>query len=123
MNGFPYRRLARLLLIIGVIAIAVVSLVPSATLPRTGIGDKWAHFVAYGALAATAALGFSRAWSLIVVLVGLGAMGVVLEGAQSLVPGRVTEIADAVANLGGVLFVFTLWWLVRQRSLFTSGRQ
>ena len=40
------------------------------------------------------------------VLVGLSALGVVLEGLQSLSPHRSTELADALMNSTGVLIAW-----------------
>ena len=66
--------------------------------------DKVAHFVAYGALGASAALARLRiAGRAAPAIILLAAYGAVLEGVQGLGGVRDPELADAMANAAGAL--------------------
>ena len=72
-------------------------------------GDKVAHFCAYAALGATAAMAqfsFMGKRSFIICILAL--YGVVLEGLQGLGGVRDPELADALANSLGALSAFPL---------------
>ncbi|MFQ5563936.1 MAG: hypothetical protein ACE5FO_10255 [Parvularculaceae bacterium] len=73
------------------------------------LGDKVAHFSAYGALGASAFLAairpFGRVW---LAPIALAAYGALLEGAQGLGGVRTPELADAISNAGGALAGFVL---------------
>jgi VanZ family protein len=66
------------------------------------ISDKLLHFVAYAVLAFLPTL-HERWPALAATLLGAVALGVLLEFAQRLSPGRNFEIADMVADACGVL--------------------
>ena len=98
-------RHARFWLIVGwlmVIAATVVCLVPGKELPKTGIGDKWEHFICYGVLMTYFAGLYprSRYWLIALLLV---LMGIAIEFAQGAMHlGRYADIRDVVANSTGV---------------------
>lgn len=66
------------------------------------LSDKEMHFAAYLLLATIPALGFEFRRGIPSVL-SMILLGVLLEFAQRLIPGRNFEIADMVANTLGVL--------------------
>ncbi|GAB4521712.1 MAG: hypothetical protein Kow00133_08860 [Amphiplicatus sp.] len=68
-----------------------------------GLADKIGHFLVYGALGATAALGrLALGGRLIFTVLALTAYGVLLEGAQGLLTQtRAPELLDALANGAG----------------------
>ncbi len=94
--------------IVGLVALAPLSLLPQTT-PPTGIGgvelslDKVFHFIAYGGLAGLAALVFvdpRRRW------IGLGVVllaGLGYEIGQLWAPGRSFGFDDLAANAVGVM--------------------
>ena len=67
-----------------------------------GLSDKALHFGAYLLLSAIPSFGFERRRGTMAAL-SMVLLGVVLEFAQRMVPGRDFEIADMVANALGVL--------------------
>jgi VanZ family protein len=79
--------------------VATLSLLPSATLPPTAIGDKVEHVIAYAVLgllgAASSARGVRR------VILGLAAFGLLIELLQTFSPGRSPELLDLVADVAG----------------------
>ena len=88
----------------------------------SGLTDKVAHFMAYGALGVTAYWAqiylFRRRW---VLPVALTLYGAALEGAQGLGGVRSPELADAVANSLGVITAYggamTLAKIAKARSV------
>jgi VanZ family protein len=83
--------------------------------------DKVMHFLAYGILGALAAWGRAlagwwptRAWPLLLVLSGIGAVD---EAHQATIPEREAEIGDWVADtLGAFTFFAAVSWRLRRRS-------
>ena len=88
-------------------AVAIGSLLPVHDLPPLPLfpqADKLEHLLGYAALAAWAALLFSRSRTLLVVAFGLVAFGIALEIAQALFTiDRQAEIFDVLADAVGVL--------------------
>jgi VanZ family protein len=74
---------------------------PMVLLSSTNISDKVFHFVAYMGLAFLPMLGF-RPLAGIACAGSMILLGIALEFAQTLVPGRSYEVADMVANTLGV---------------------
>jgi VanZ family protein len=71
------------------------------------MGDKVAHFLAYAALGATAALGQIRMLALRApIIAAIAVYGMALEGLQGLGGVREPELADATANALGVIAAF-----------------
>jgi VanZ family protein len=91
---------------VGVLAVAVTSLLPESNgfvkacedLPFT---DKALHFSAYAGLAFLAGVAY-RGKQLTTALVFLVLMGLALEFGQKMSPGRSTDVADFAANSAGV---------------------
>jgi VanZ family protein len=96
------RKLAKTAFFIGLVAVIALSLLPQETLPETGLWDKWNHTLAYGVLALSGGVGFQGWRSMLMVGIGLVALGAGLELAQSVTPDRDGSIYDALANLIGV---------------------
>jgi VanZ family protein len=83
--------------------LTTVSLLPADALSAaTTINDKVAHFGCYAVFAILAAVLSlnSRRYGLL--CIGLALYGLLLEGAQSFVPGRDSSLLDALANTAGV---------------------
>ncbi|MDC1266496.1 VanZ family protein [Crocinitomicaceae bacterium] len=97
-----------------VTGIGVLSLIPPESGVELGDHDKWNHFIAYSILALN--------WTFLktnqkVFWLGLGACflyGLILEFLQGFVPGRESSIMDALANLGGVMSGFVLYYLMKR---------
>jgi VanZ family protein len=85
-----------------VIAIAILSLLPTERLVRTGIGGHVEHVIAYAGTAAALAVtygqrGISRILFAMLIYAG------VLEFLQRYSPGRVSSLRDFVFSAAGVL--------------------
>jgi VanZ family protein len=98
-------------LVIGwiIVALAILfSLLPAQELPKTGINDKWEHFVAY----ATMALWFAGIYPrsrYVVIALGLFALGVSIEFAQGAMGlGRMRDYHDVIANSIGIVIGMAL---------------
>jgi VanZ family protein len=101
------RHWLRILWLAAVIAVIVGSLLPGSSLPiqtldKLPVSDKVLHFAAYAILAFLPAL-HERWPAVAVTLLGVIALGVLLEFLQKLSPGRTFEVADMVADAFGVL--------------------
>jgi hypothetical protein len=88
-------------------AVIVGELLPATSEPivligELGVSDKVIHFAAYALLAFIPVLAFRLRTGLLCA-VAMIALGVALEFAQRLSPGRMFEVADMVANALGVL--------------------
>jgi VanZ family protein len=105
--GPRHRRWLRILWLAAAAAVIVGSLLPGSSLPMRALGeldisDKVLHFAAYALLAFLPSL--HEGWpALAAALAGAVALGVALEFAQRLSPGRNFEIADMAADTCGVL--------------------
>ncbi len=96
------RKLAKITFFIGLMAVIALSLLPHESLPKTGMWDKLNHAVAFGVLAVMGGRGFKGWRSLLMVGVGLVALGAGLELAQSVIPDRTGSVYDGLANFVGV---------------------
>ena len=110
------RRWLRILWLAAMAAVIVGSLLPGSSLPMQALGtlqvsDKWMHFAAYAMLAFLPAL-HERWPALTVALAASICVGILLEFAQRLSPGRSFETDDMLADACGVLcgFVLALPW-------------
>ena len=71
---------------------------------QESMGDKVAHFAAYGVLGASAIFARIRFFgATLFTILGLAVYGAALEGLQGLASVRTPELADAVANALGAL--------------------
>lgn len=97
------RSFARTAFAIGLAAVAVLSLLPPEAGLDVGASDKLQHAAAYAAIGICGAIGYRgwRAGAMLAVMLGL--IGAGLEGLQALVPGRMPQAADALANLAGAV--------------------
>lgn len=80
----------------------LASLSPRLVLPGPAGTDLVAHAIAYAALSVPPLLVCRRGPALLLLL-GIGLLGLSLEGAQSFVPGRHPGLLDLLANLCGIL--------------------
>lgn len=106
-----------------VVALSLVPTPQGLDLPRNS--DKVQHLLAYGVLAAAAVQVFRPGRVLLLVAVGLCALGVMLEFAQGAMTAyRQADPADALANATGVLLgMATALMPSRDLLLRWSGRR
>jgi VanZ family protein len=83
--------------------VAALSLIPAETLPDAGVSDKLSHVVAYCVLALLGLAAHRGRAGARWVVIGLLCFGALMEGLQTLSPGRSMEGADILANGVGVL--------------------
>ncbi|MEZ5532335.1 MAG: VanZ family protein [Steroidobacteraceae bacterium] len=85
------------------LAIAVLSLLPSADLPKVQLWDKFEHGFAYLALAAWfgGIVRPDRYLRLALVLLGFGIAIEIAQGAMGF--GRTADVADVLANAAGIV--------------------
>ena len=82
---------------------------PMRWVGSTGISDKVLHYGAYTMLAGIPILGFARTGGVLWALAMIP-LGVALEFAQKIVPGRSFELGDITANTLGVLTGVAAGW-------------
>ncbi len=111
---------ARVALLLGVVAVSVLSLIPSEELPEISVSDKIQHGAAYLALAVAVVLAFPRRLTRLGAGLGLFVLGMVLELLQILVPGRYFDVWDMVANGAGVVLGYTVTHFVMRRMTDTG---
>lgn len=114
MNSRYLLRVFRALFVIGLAAVAALSLLPHDSLPDIRIWDKWQHLAAYAALSFTGCGGASTRRGRWVVGFGVAAYGGALEIAQTFIPGRIGSLADLTANCLGVALGAGALWLFRK---------
>ena len=85
---------------IGLLTLAVVSLIP---VPDLGGSDKFGHFISYAMLSAFYSLLVEQRKTLWRILFGLIAYGLLLEILQGLTDYRSGDLTDALANSLGVI--------------------
>jgi VanZ family protein len=117
--GLRERRWLRLLWVVSTLLVIVGSLLPVSSAPMRALGqlqisDKLMHLAAYLVLAFLPAL-HERRPALVAAFVGAIALGISLEFAQRLSPGRAFEIADMTADGAGVLCGLVLALPLRYR--------
>jgi len=115
---------ARILVIIGLAAIAILSLVPGDIQIRTGLPKEIEHFGAYFAVAfiLTASRSTTRFAVVSVVLLSLFACG--MEVLQAFVPGRHGTVLDAVASVAGAAGgAITVHLMNRSKGFGRTGAQ
>jgi VanZ family protein len=93
------RRLLRAAFCLAGALVGALSLVPSAALPPTSIGDKAEHIVAYAALGLLGAA--SSEHGIVRTAIGVSAFGIVIELLQAFSPGRSPDVVDALADIIG----------------------
>lgn len=101
--------LYRLVFIGLLLAVLIGSLLPISH-PSVSPNDKVNHFVAYAILMISGALAFRTYWKVALFVI---AWGVFIEILQGQTAYRMYDMADAVANSGGVAlgYIATMLWL------------
>ena len=90
--------------LLAVAALIVVCLLPSRDLPKLHVSDKIEHALAFALLAGSAVQLFERWRALLLVGLGLLALGIGIEFAQALfTTTRAMEAADVVADSIGIV--------------------
>lgn len=105
------RRLAAVAFSAAFAITAVLLLLPGDTLPQTHLWDKAEHAATFATLTMLGHLAMERSRHRLLLVAGLIGFGILTEMLQTFVPGRSSEIADAVADAVGILTVTTVWWL------------
>ena len=95
----PIHRLLRATFYVASVLVFALSLMPSAALPPTTIGDKAEHIIAYALLALLG--GASTERGIVHMIIGLTAFGTVIELLQAFSPGRSPDVLDALADFVG----------------------
>ena len=116
-------RFFRVLTWICVVALAVLSLLPSEAVVQTGLPGPVNHFVAYAGAAAIATLGYGRASRVLLPMLAMFcAYGGMLEYLQHFAPERDPTFLDFAASAGGTLgggiataILFSSLWKVLAR--------
>jgi VanZ family protein len=85
-----------------VAAISILSLVPGAERPHTGMPGRAEHFIAYAGTGFFVALGYVGRRQRGVAWIGLAAASGLFELLQNFVPGRSPSFFDALASSGGL---------------------
>lgn len=91
------------------------SAAPLRALDALNVSDKLVHFTAYLILMLLPALHETRLVTALLAF-GIVLLGALLEFGQVLIPSRSPEVADALANLIGVLCGLAIAALIRVRS-------
>ena len=99
------------------IGIGVLSLMPPSSGIELGEHDKWNHFIAYLVLSLNWCLIKNKRTFFFLGLLLCGCYGLSLEYLQGFVSGRLPSWLDALANIGGVLSGFVLYYLMKPQRL------
>jgi VanZ family protein len=111
----------RLLFWAGIIALAVVSVIPREYLMPPGFNtwDKLQHVLAYSILSVLGGLAYPGKKYLAAIFFGLVILGSGLELIQSIVPNREASFWDGVANTIGAgtgIFIALFFFRVKNKS-------
>ena len=104
-------RLAPLWLAIGAVmacAVVVASLVSLPASSPFALHDKLVHLCVYAGLTGWFAQVFRHDATRLMLVLGFAALGIGVEYLQGLVPGRMFEVADMLANASGALLAWAL---------------
>jgi VanZ family protein len=86
------------------VVLGVLSLLPSASLKRTGFGSHLEHFVAYFLTAGIFYFAYrSRRRQSVMIAIGLAAAAALFEVGQSFSAGRMPALGDWMASTTGVV--------------------
>jgi VanZ family protein len=104
----------------GGIGVVVLSLLPASQAPSL-FNDKLEHLFAYAILGLVGGLAFPTWRATLWMIALLPLLAIALELGQELVPGRSTEIADAVVSSAGSWLTLLPWLAVRLMDLRMAG--
>ena len=107
------RRAALVLWIMGVLFIAIGSLMPRFGPPSAYHMDKILHTIGYACAGGLPFLAFREGRQVYRAALWMIPMGLFLEAAQDFVPTRAAELGDAIANTSGVVLALLLGPLAR----------
>jgi VanZ family protein len=85
------------------VVLGVLSLLPSASLKRTGFGGHLEHFVAYLLTAGIFYLAYRSRRQSVMIVIGLAAAAALLEIGQYFSAGRTPALGDWMASTTGVV--------------------
>lgn len=110
--------------LLGIFVLVVVCLLPAPDLPKVGVNDKLEHALAFAVLSASGVQLFVRGRVLVMVAIGLLALGVGIELAQAaFTTTRAMEGADVIADAIGICAGMLLAWTpLRDVLLHIDGR-
>lgn len=97
------RYAARVAFVTALLAVIYLSVAPSTAVAFPDVSDKIQHGFAYFVLTVLGLLSFPGRKGLAMLAAALIVLGCSLEGVQAMVPGRVPDGADIVANTAGVI--------------------
>ena len=110
--GATRRRVSAGMAIILALIIAQQSLSVSHAQGAVPYLDKVVHFLAYGALGVFALPALPRI-SPVVVIIGLGLFGGIIEIGQGVMGlGRTADVLDALSNFSGAVMALVFWWIL-----------
>lgn len=103
-----------------VIAIIILSWLPSGTRPRTHLFaiTQWEHFAAYFVAAALLAQGRTSRKDHFLIPILLGALAAMLEVGQIWVPGRDAKLSDWIAGAAGGWAGVAVWPMLQAAHSF-----
>lgn len=103
-DGGMFHQTVRILAWLCVLAVIVLSLVPSSLRPHTMSSGRVEHFLAYAVAGLLFSLAYHSLRERVTIWVGLAAVSCALEALQNSVPGRSPSILDALASTSGLTF-------------------
>jgi len=104
-----------------VVALALLSLLPSGSIARTSMGGHAEHVIAYAIAAALLCWGYSGSAGQTRIVAALLAYAAILETLQQFSPGRTSQLRDFAFSAAGVLIGAALAWALRVGALHRSG--
>jgi VanZ family protein len=113
LSRLSFTQIARTAGIIGMVAIAVLSLVPGPVRPHVLPTGGSEHFVAYGLTALTLLAGYGRGVRGLTIATIVTVYAGLLETLQAVIPGRESRLEDFGASAIGVWGAFMLLLLIK----------
>ena len=93
---------------LGCALIAVLSLIPAPSVPRTGLGGSYDHWVAYAAVGFCFGSGFPSRRPQLISCLALTLAAMVFELLQNFIPGRTPGVSGFMASSLGAWSGFTM---------------
>ena len=118
-----HRRHAALAFYVCLLIIAILSLVPGHQRPHTGMSGRLEHAMAYAGTGLLMTLGYATARARIRGFTGVVFLSFVFETLQIWIPGRASNILDALASDAGLTVGVLAGWLLTRsaREATTAG--